>query len=314
MNTTCVCYDLQSTMTTLRDCLSFTLVRERYLPYAVMHMKMRCSADLQPPVQIRFFLDSFMLIDGIVQKADISQEDGLTVLNATVRSFTAALSKNQLEPGIHSDVTLDSLMTVYDLPHISYQTGMQQVDYVFVKEHSPMWDALAAYNYKLNGGYPYVRADNLLCVTPQAQHAPVILPSELLARRSLCRNDSIVSRFLMADLSGDYGAFSADNPEAVPRQIVNVRQIPFDKQFLYDPAAGLQYRIALCNRRILGRAVAYIGYCGEDIEDAVTADGVTAFVSKITVRGDRKGIVTEDCFYTDRFCNAIAQNTGTACE
>jgi len=300
---TCVCYDLKNAVTTLTECLSFSLVRERYLSYSALHIRMLCGAELQPPVRICFFLGSTLLMDGIVQNAAVSQEDGLTVLDASVRSFTAALSKNQLEPGIHSDVTLDSLMTEYALPHIRYQTGMPQVNYIYVKEHSPMWEALAAYNYKLNGGYPYVRADNLLCVTPQAPADPIVLPEALLARRSLCRNEPIISRILMADLNGNYGAFSADNPEAVPRRIVNVRQIPFDKQFLYDPADALQFRIALSNRRILARAVAYCGYCGEDIEDAVTADGVTASLGKLTVRGDRKGITTEDWFYYDSFCN-----------
>ena len=302
MNITCVCYDIAQHITVLTECLSFSLMRERYLPYAVLHLNMRCGS-MEPPVNIRFFFGSTIMLDGIVQKAEKANENGQSVLRISAHSYAAALGRNQLKPGIHSNVTLESLMTEYALPHISYQSGAGAVSYIYVKEHSPMWEALSAYNYKLNGGFPYVRMNNVVCAAPQPEQAPIILPDTLLAKGTRGNSSAIVSRIEMASLSGEYGVFSADNPEAPPRQIVNVRQIPFDRQFLYDPAEGLRYRIALSNRRAVSRYVTYPGYCGEDIEDAVTADGITQRVSKLTVRGDSKGIVTTDEFYTDSFCN-----------
>lgn len=304
MNCTLTCYDLNGDVTVLSDCLGFTLLRERYQPFSSLNVKMRCGA-MQTPVRVRFSLGTFLLMDGIVQNADVSLKGGLRILSVNARSFTAVLAKNQLEPGVHYDVTLDSLMQVYSLPHVTYQTGMQQVGYIYVKDHSPMWSAVAAYNYKLNGGFPYVRADNMLCVVPQAAQTPIVLPDTLFSSGTQNHQGSIVSKILMASIDGDYGRYEMDNPEAALREIVNVRQMAFDKQFIYNPEDALRYQIALSNRRIAAEAVSYPDYRGEDIGDSVTYGNKTAVVSRIQIHGDGKGVVTEDSFYFDSFCNTV---------
>ena len=302
MNCTCICYDIHGTESVLTECIRFSLLRERYLPFSSLSLTVRCG-EMETPVRIRFLLDGRTLMDGTVHRADVSLRGGLRTLTATVRSFTAALAKNQLEPGVHYDVTLDSLMQTYALPHVTYQTGMAAVGYIYVKEHTPMWSAVSAYNFKLCGGFPYVRADNLLCVMPQPERDPVVLPDGLILRGEQCSSGAIVSRVVMASFDGEYGRYAADNPEAAAREIVSVRQMAFDMQFIYDPEDALRYQIALSNRRLSAETAAYSGYCGEDIGDAVTAGGKTAFVGKIVICGDSKGIVTEDTFYYDSFCN-----------
>ena len=302
MNCICICSDINGTETVLTDCIRFTLLRERYLPFSSLSLTMRCG-EMETPVRIRFLLDGRMLMDGIVYRADVSLQGGLRTLTAAVRSFTAALARNQLEPGVHYDVTLDSLMQTYALPHVTYQTGMAAVGYIYVKEHTAMWNAVSAYNFKLCGGFPYVRADNMLCVIPQLERDPVVLPEVLLARGKQCSSGAVISRAVMASFDGVYGRYTADNPEAAAREIVSVRQMAFDMQFIYDPEDALRYQIALSNRRLNAETAAYAGYCGEDIGDAVTAGGKTAFVGKIVIRGDSVGITTEDTFYYDSFCN-----------
>ena len=113
----------------------------------------------------------------------------------------------------------------------------------------------------------------------------------------------MISRIDMADAAGAYGKFTRSNPEAISRNIVRIRQILLDKQYVYDPQDALRWRIDLSNRRIRSRTLSYSGYCGEDIEDLVQAGEFRARVSRIRITGDRNGIRTEDSFYFDPFCN-----------
>ena len=216
-----------------------------------------------------------------------------------------ALTKNQLVPGLYTQVTLEQLMETYALPHITYD-NVQSIRYVYVKENANMWDTIVAYDYKLCGGYPYIRVPNLLCMLPQTETETIVLPADRLLRiASGGETGGLISRVDMADIDGTYGTYSMGNPEAALRDIVRVRQILFDRQYAYDPEDALRFRIAVSNRKLFSKTVRYAGYCGEDLEDmAVCGDFVRGRVSRIVVTADSTGFVTEDTFYFDPFCNA----------
>lgn len=236
--------------------------------------------------------------------APVSAKKGEWIFRCNCRSYTSVLTENQLVPGVHTQVTLQSLMETYQLPHITYDPNVPEINYIYVKENAAMWDTVIAYNYKLNGGFPYVRVPNQLCMLPQTGSTPVLLPvSKLLAVSEGGQCSEIISRIDMANAAGDYGSFTRSNPEAVSREIVRVRQIPLDKQYLYAPDDALSFRIALSNRRLHIKTYRYLGYAGEDIEDLMQIGNETARVSRIRITGDKNGIVTEDSFYFDPFCN-----------
>ena len=297
------CYADGSSVT-LTDCLQFLLVRDRYQPCASLSVRMLTANPLTPPVRVRFSLGGRLLHEGCVRKCACTLEQKQFVMQLRAESYTAALTQNQLVPGLYTQVTLQQLMETYALPHITYQ-DVPSVRYVYVKENANMWDTIVAYNYKLCHGYPYIRVPNLLCMLPQTGTEAIVLPEKLTAAGTGGESSEMLSRIDMANAVGEYGAFTMDNPEAAARGIVRVRQILFDRQYAYDPEDALRFRIAVSNRKMFSKTVRYIGYCGEDLEDlAVCGDFVRGRVSRIVVTGDSSGIVTEDTFYFDPFCNS----------
>ncbi|MBR4200352.1 MAG: hypothetical protein IKQ91_03625 [Oscillospiraceae bacterium] len=304
MTLRCILNYPDQTSVALTKCLRFTLLRERYLPFAQLSVQFAAEAQVQMPCEIILELDGTRLHQGLVLKASCTREKGQWIFRSSSRSYTAVLTKNQLVPGIHSNVSLQSLMETYHLPNITYDSGTGTINYIYVKENAAMWDTVIAYNYKLCGGFPYIRVPNMLCMMPQAGTTPVVLPADQVIAAG-CGGDcsEMLSRVDMANAAGEYGAFTLSNPEAVSRNIVRVRQITLDKQYLYAPEDALRFRIALSNRKMRTETVIYAGYCGEDIEDLVQIGTQSARVSRILLSGDMNGLRTEDSFYFDPFCN-----------
>ena len=305
MQILCECCYPDSSSVTLTDCLQFLLVRDRYLPCARLTVRMHVTGPVQPPVTVRFFLGGQLLHMGCVTACACTLEKTQYVMRISSESYTAALTQNQLIPGLYTQVTLAQLMQTYGLPHITYQ-DVPSIRYVYVKENANMWDTIVAYNYKLCGGYPYIRVPDMLCMLPQTGTDAVILPADRLLRTASGGDDSgIISRIEMANAAGEYGAYSMNNPEAAARGIVRVRQILFDRQYAYDPDDALRFRIAVSNRRLRSRTFRYAGYCGEDLEDLAVCGDFSGRVSRIVLSGNSSGIVTEDTFYFDPFCNTV---------
>lgn len=304
MNVQCTLTDAAGNTTLLTHCLQFSLLRERYQADSVLHARFLLHEPLGAQIRAVFAIGSQTVFDGIVQDCACLCEKGERIFRFSGRSYTGVLTKNQLVPGIHTQVTLQSLMETYQLPHITYDPDVPEINYIYVKENAAMWDSVIAYNYKLNGGFPYIRVPNALCMLPQTGTAPISLPlTKLLACSEGGQCSEMISRIDMANAAGDYGTFTQSNPEAALRDIVRVRQIPLDKQYLYAPDDALSFRIALSNRRMHIKSFRYLGYAGEDIEDLMQIGTDTARVSRILITGSRSGIVTEDSFYYDPFCN-----------
>ena len=285
-------------------CLRFSLLRERYQAFAVLSAHFLTDDFPDTPSEALFSLDGQLLFDGIIEHSECSHSAGKYVLRIDCRSFSAALIRNQLVPGMHYAVTLRSLMETYALPNITYDSSMPEISYIYVRDNAAMWDSIMAYNYKLNHGFPYIRVPNMLLMTPQTGSDAVLLPDHaILSDRHGSDCSEMLSRIDMANAAGEYGTFTRSNPEAASRNIVRVKQILLDKQYAYNPDDALIWRIALSNRRLRTRTVSYSGYCGEDIEDLVRTGDLSARVSRIRLIGDRNGIRTEDTFYFDPFCN-----------
>ena len=304
MNIALICTDLAGSSITLTECVRFSLVCERYVPDARLDITLRADALDALPVDTVLQIGGQHAFRGWVLSAQRFRENGIPLLRLHARGYPALLLRNQLTPGMHYHVTLQSLLEAYPLPHITYQNVPEEINYVYVKEHTALWDAVIAYNYKRSRGFPFVRMDGMVCVrTPDGQKTVSPDPTRIRSVRRGCDHSGIISRIEMADVDGTAGAFALDNPEALRRGIVAVRQIPFDSQFLHDPADSLRLRIACGNRRIISRAVRYDGWCGEDLCDRFSAGGVAGEIGRVFISGSAKGITTEDTLYFDDFCN-----------
>ncbi|MCR5307098.1 MAG: hypothetical protein K6E36_11410 [Oscillospiraceae bacterium] len=290
---------------TLTRCLRLSLLRDRYQPFAELRAEFAAEADCPLPLDVSLTVGGVLLHRGLVREASRRQENGQCILSVHSQSYSAALVQNQLVPGVHSDVTLISLMTTYQLPNMTYEQVPDPISYIYVRENTAMWDAVIAYSYKRSGSFPYLRTPDLLCVSPQTGTDAVVLPEHRILRISdQTETGGIISRIEMAEIDGTPGRFVMDNPEAARRNIVRVRQIQFDKQYADRPMGALAFRIAMGNRRLYSKTVVYDGCCGEDIGDLIRCGSLTARADRIRLTADEKGFRTELRFYYDDFCNA----------
>ncbi len=285
-------------------CLRFTLVRDRYQPYASLSATVAAVHD-RVPLSVTLTVGAYTVFSGIVRRTERFAEGGVQLLKITARSWSEALVRNQLLPGLRFDVTLASLMTDCQLPHMTYEAVPDPVSYVYIEDRTPMWDAVTALNFKLNGGVPFVRADNQLCVLPRSEESPILLPAaRVLHDGQTGECAGLISRIEMADIDGNYGTYAMTNAEAEQRGIVRVQRMQYDRCYLRDPQQAMEFRIQMSNRRLRGRVIRYAGYCGEELEDyAGLGADFRAHVSRIVLHGDANGIVTEDSFWFDSFCN-----------
>lgn len=290
---------------TLTRCLRLSFLRDRYQPFSVLHAEFAAEADCPLPLDVTLTLDGRLLHSGLVREAALRYENGQHILSVHSRSYSAALVQNQLVPGVHSDVTLISLMTAYHLPHMTYEQVPDPIAYIYVRENTALWDAVIAYSYKRSRTFPYLRTPDLLCVSPQTGTEPIILPEHRILRAGdHTETGGIVSRIEMAEIDGTPGRFIMDNPEAARRNIVRVKQIQFDKQYADRPMGALEFRIAMGNRRLYAKSVVYEGCCFEDIGDLIRCGSLTARADRILITADETGFRTEVRFYYDDFCNS----------
>lgn len=288
------------------QCVRFSLVRDRYMPYSTLHATIITERGLYYyPCKAEFYMNGVLMHEGIIEQMDSSFEECVPYLRIVSKGFSAALLHNQPVPGIYPSATLDSLMTMYDLPFVTYQEGVDASRYMYVKDNTSMWDMLTHYNFKLNGGYPYVTVPNHICVLPKTNPASFIVQSRQVIRSGEYADlKRIISRVDMADATGEYGKYSLENEEAIDCNVVRVKQITLDKQYLSDPEQALQYRIKCSMQKLRAQYYEYKGYCGEDLCDRVTVIGFgSAQVGRIELRGEGDDLRTLIYCYHDPFCN-----------
>ncbi len=288
----------------LTDCIAFSLVRDRYLPYATLRATMIAQQNLYNyPCKAQFYLDGVLLHEGIIEQFSAELRDRTRFVKVVSRSYTAALMHNQPKPGIYPAATLQSLMTMYDLPCVTYETGVTESRYMFVKESASMWEMLNHYNYLLNGGSPYITVPNHVRVRPKSDPREFTVPTARLICKGECTDLSrIISRIDMADASGEYGAYTRTNTEATNRHITRVKQITLDKTYLSDPQKALEVRIKRSMQKMHAEYIEYLGYCGEDIGDRVTCVGFSgAPAGRIELNGSGEGLRTKVFYYHDPF-------------
>lgn len=293
-----------TTAVDLTDCISFSLVRDRYLPYATLRATMIAERTLYLyPSRAKLYLDNVLLHDGIIEQYTSEMRSNKRFVTIVSRSFTAALMHNQPKPGLYPSATLSSLMTMYDLPHVTYESGVTASRYMFVKESASMWEMLNHYNYLLNGGSPYITVPNHVRVTAKT-NPPLytVAAAQVIAKGECTDLSRMISRIDMADASGEYGTFTATNTEATQREITRVKQILLDKTYLSDPQKALDIRIKRSMQKMHGEFLEYMGYCGEDIGDTVKCAGfIQGTVGRIELSGKGEGLRTKLWCYDDPF-------------
>lgn len=305
MTPTLTLTDVSGSTLTEAVCLSFRLEKERYTPFTTLTARFLTSrSDFGNPASVAFRLDNQLLHEGVLDGLTMTKQKGMQTVQVSSKGFTSLLMQNQMAAGMLTGVTLQSLMEKYTVPGVTYESGITQTNYVWVKEGTSQWDAIVNYGYKYNQGYPYISGANQVRLTRSETASITIGGDALLSTGCGLDYTRMVSHIHMADAEGNADAFSLENTDATARNIARHRQIPLDLQYAANPADCLAQKLRYSMRAYQGVRAVYPGYHGEDLERHITLGSFAAgYISRMIVTGTGGRITTEVHLYRDKFCN-----------
>jgi len=288
--------------------LSFRFIKEAYTPYTELEavFSVPDGLDTGTVTEVMFSLSSRLIHHGIADRLTVTEKDGCRTGVVSSRSFSCMLMQNQMEPGLYTRVSINSLMdNMLRIPYVTHESSADETGYIYVKQGSTLWDSLAGLAYKQLGRYPYIHGTNCVMFSQAAYPDEFSYSaSQLLSQGSEVSEKRLESDFHMADINGDYGTYDLSDPDVSARNIVRHRYFELDRQFLYDPQSALVFRDKVACRGWRRAFCSYSGYNGEDLFDKVSFGDIAGErICRIEITGGRRGIVTGLSVYHDRFCN-----------
>ncbi len=285
------------------NCLSAALEAEVYTPYAKLTAVYAAQAAVSGTVSgISLYADGSRVFFGIADSVQQIRRGGGWLVRVRSRSFTSVLAQNELVPGLHTDMTLERLMTgFYEFPHVAYEPYAGS-GYIYVKDGTSLWDSIVHFGYKLTGRYPYIRGNTVRLTLPD-EPLTAAPPAESVLEYGIVQNtEKLISTYHMADISENYDAYQLDNAAAAEVQIVRHRQLLLDRQYLYDPEQALQFRCRYSCRGWQADTVTYSGYSGEQLGDRVSFGNVQNVpICRLRMHAGKDGIRTTLWSYRDGF-------------
>ena len=285
--------------------LSFSFAKDAYTPYTAISVRLCAQTDsFLSPTEVKFFVMGHLVHHGIIDSTASEISGGKRILTLTSRGFTSLLCQNQIEPGLVTGVSINSLMdSYYTLPYVTHEDNSDQSSYIYVKNNSSMWDGIVNLSYKHYGTYPYIRGTNCVRITPFETPASFVHDNDnLISIGEKFSSKRLISHLHMADMSGEFGHYELESPDAADLGIVRHIFFELDKQFLNDPADALVYRDKFASRAFRQRFCVYKGYCGEDVSDIVSFDDVDSQrIAAVEISGNHAMITTRLSVYYDKF-------------
>jgi hypothetical protein len=291
---------------TLNDVISFKVVKEYYTPYTTLTVSAVCPTSVSGMFKkVELILNGKTIHSGFVDVSTIDKTPNHTTINITSKSFTALLCQNQLEPGLKDRLTIGSLIESFiTIPEISYEDNDTQVNYIYVKSNSTLWDAVVNLTHKVNNGHPYVRENNKVMVSLDSNAPSLTLTESMVTSAGFGLDTTrIISHVHMQDTEGTYSTYNLSNPSATELNIVRHKHIDLDRQYLSNPPDALTHRINFSMRGYQYVYATYNGYYGEDIGDYLNLYNYypKCRVSKVVVNGKDGNVSTKVYAYTDNY-------------
>ena len=307
MSTRLILVNKDMTTHTEMDILSFSFHKDAYLPYTKLSVSFLTETDnIDDYAEVKLYIGGILVHHGYINTFECRKVGGKIKGYAVSDGFTAQLCRAQIEPGLKTGISLNSLMEdYYTLPYVEHENNADTSNYIYVKQNSAMWDAVASLSYKRCGTYPYIRGTNTVRITPFPAPSSFAYDTDECIETGT-GNDyrRMNSDYHMEDIHGDYGHYDLTDSTAVDYRFVRHLYMELDMRFLYSPQKALEYRNKLDCRGMRKRWCVYNGYRGEDISDIMTIDsGTSARIMFIDINGSGKGIFTKVGTYIDKFSN-----------
>lgn len=291
--------------------IGFRCKKERYTPYSFLTVTALAEDVFADVVEVRFEIDGKIVHRGIMDNLSVAKSGGRVVLKLTSKGFSSMLAQNELEPGVLTGISLNTLMSEQvTVPNVTWQDSDETVRYIYVKEHDSQWSAIVSLCLTLNNTYPYIGADNEVRIS--AEETPFrVKPSKIFEHGMTGDFSKIVSTYHMKDVNDEY-TYSYSDGIAEKRGIVRHKYIAYDKQFVALDDLGLKYRLKFTERGSKSRFLVYSGYSGEELCDDIRfIDGFNYKISALEICGNsKKGIFTKVYCYDDGYCNNFTISFG----
>jgi hypothetical protein len=311
MALTVTIYNITGASYVFTKILSFQLKKEVYTPYTAFSAQLDTEGLTQFGTVCRIVVQygSRVLHEGSLEEMTVRTHTSATWMTILSYGFTKLLLHNELEPGLYPNLSVDALLTgYYTFPDaITWEANADTSNYVYFKEHIPVWDGVVTLCYKLLGRYPYIRGSNQVCLhLPSDAKTMRIQTAQTLAYGTKRRYRSMISHFHMQDVDGTYNQFSLVNPQATAVYQLRHKQISFDRSYAYNPQKALEFRSNVAQNGWFQQFVTLSGMVLYDLNDCLTiVDGMeNGRISAITWKGTQTGISTTFSVYFDAFQNA----------
>lgn len=254
-----------------RMCTAMTLAREAYTPYdEVTATFLAGCADYGYVCRLGLFWGETQVFLGIADKVEQFQKNGVRFVRVHARSFTAQLMQNQLEPGLHSNITIGTLVQgYYQFPNVTYEEDERE-GYIYVRERTNLWDCIAHFGYKLTSHYPYVVDNRIMLSLPESAVLHTIAEEAIVESGTVYDTSRLMSHYHMADMEGNPNVYQQSNPAAAEAEIVRHKQIAFDRQYLSEPMNALSFRNQFSQRGWKAKYVVYDGFDNEKVGDRMS--------------------------------------------
>lgn len=304
MNTYVVLKKTDGSERAFEKLLSFTFKKDVYQPYTSFGAKISTDFyELENISEVMFFIDGKLIHHGLADNITVTTSGGSDIISVSSRSFTSMLIQNQMETGLKTDISVNTLMdSFYTLPYVTHEDN-SEISYIYVKNNSNMWDGIVNLSYKICGTYPYIRGTNCVRITPVENPSEFLyLDSQILSKGVAIAGRKLISHFHMSNIKEEFGEFELEDSEVVAQNIVRHRFFELDRQFLYNPQQALEYRSKFASRAKERLFCTYSGYNGEDLSDLVTFGfAYNERIGAINITGSSDGIITEISTYRDKF-------------
>ncbi|MGN0594715.1 MAG: hypothetical protein ACI4I6_06115 [Hominimerdicola sp.] len=306
MSTVCrlILYDKSGKTYFFNNCISFRAEYEIYTPYSQINASFIAEESFTKPIseinKLYLYLNGEYIHYGLADELTLTRSGTGRILNVSSRGFTVMLGQNQPQPGINSNVTLESLITSnLTSSLILSESDTPTVNYINVKENSNLWDAIIAYSVKANGFYPYIRGNTVFISLDNTK--TIETGDNFIERGDGLNTSNMLSEVYMKDIDDEYSLHRV-NSKAAEYNIERVKYYALDYQWLSDSDVGLGGKIDYSNRKSSFSFYSYSGYNGEKLMDMLSSsdsglDGKR--ISKIVISGSRNSVITQIWCYND---------------
>lgn len=245
--------------------------KDRFLPATRLSGKVLWDGQVRDVLAVKLRAGGHTLHHGYAEYIAVRREKGRAEVSFSSPGWSNLLSQNEPVPGMNYSMTLDQLLAAnVSIPYVTCESGTQQVNYIYVKEHSTIWDAVTAYSRKAYGTFPFIYSNNKVSVQELTGTARAYGPSAVIGFGTELDRRLMLSKAYMADIDGQY-SYSAVNPQAAADGIVREKYFALDRQWLGNPSEGPAIRVDISKRKYCTAYVKVLGYQGEELFDSINA-------------------------------------------